>query len=404
MGPGTNVTPAASAASCSVVALSPGARRHQRYSPPDGRENRIAAGGIWRCIAAIIPVARRACSARIVFKCASNAKAYSQTAPLAAVIGTYNSGCTFVELPIVNRAPGGSIPMISPSNTAPDLTRAAPGAPSQQADSLSPSGVRSYVRLVPGDDLQGAADAVFARQLGLRRIFVLRDQYPQALSSGFTRAAHKLHMPVAGSAVWSSPSGYAALADRVAHSGADGVFMGGSPFTGGDKLIQALRSHLGRRFPIIVPDAFLPISDMRTLAGAAALGTYVSFPGIGTLSPRGRRLVRSFARTQPGGTLPEGTYVPQTLQATELVLQAIARSDGTRPSVLRELKALHGQDGMFGPFRFDANGDVTPEHFTIFRITGHTPTSAHLVSDFQGSVPVRVVSVPTDMIGSDTPP
>ena len=68
--------------------------------------------------------------------------------------------------------------------------------------------------------------------------------------------------------------------------------------------------------------------------------------------------------------------------------------------MLRELKGLHGQDGVLGPFRFDQMGDVTPEHFTIFRITGHTPRSANLVSDFQGSVPVRVVSVPTDFIGS----
>ena len=201
--------------------------------------------------------------------------------------------------------------------------------------------------------------------------------------------------------MWPARDGYAALADRVARSGADGVFLGGTPFTGGDKVIQALRARLGKSFPIIVTDAFLPASDMLKLTGPSALGTYVSFPGIGTLTPRGKRLMRAFAATQPGGTLPEGTYVPQTLQAAELVLAAIARSDGTRASVLRELQGLQGRDGMLGPFRFDRNGDVTPEHVTIFRVTGHTPRSANLVSDFEGSVPVRTVSVPTSLIGSD---
>src|SRR5262249_47612386 len=57
------------------------------------------------------------------FKCASNAKAYSQAARLVALIGTYNSECAATELPIVNRAPDGSVPMISPSNTVPSLTR-----------------------------------------------------------------------------------------------------------------------------------------------------------------------------------------------------------------------------------------------------------------------------------------
>ena len=120
----------------------------------------------------------------------------------------------------------------------------------------------------------------------------------------------------------------------------------------------------------------------------------MSFPGLGKLSAGGRELWRSFAASQPGPPPPNGTYVPHTLQAAELMLAAIARSDGTRASVLQELQGLEGRDGMLGPFRFDRNGDVTPEHVTIFRVTGHTPRSANLVSDFEGSVPVRTVWSP----------
>ena len=334
------------------------------------------------------------------FKCASNAKAYSQAAQLAAVIGPYNSYCAFFEVPIVNRAAGGSVPMLSPANTATGLTRASPGVPRGQPEDNYPTGVRNYLRVVPPDDLQAAADAVFAKQLGLRNVYVLGDQYNSTLSSGFTRAARKLGLRIAGSAHWPAPGGYSSLAGRVARSGADGVFLGGTTFTGGDKVVRELRARLGHRFPIIVTDAFLPVPDLLELAGPAALGTYASFPGLGTLSPHGERLVRSFAATQPGGTIPAGTYVPQTLQAAELVLQAIARSDGTRPSVLRELGTLHGRYGVLGPYRFDANGDVTPEHVTIFRITGHTPKRLNLVSDFQGSVPVKVVSIPTGLLGT----
>jgi hypothetical protein len=96
--------------------------------------------------------------------------------------------------------------------------------------------------------------------------------------------------------------------------------------------------------------------------------------------------------------------IPQELQrevqlaAQELMLAAIARSDGTRGSVLRELRGLRDQDTVLGPSGFDANGDVTPEHVTVFRITGRTPRSANLVSDFRGSVPVRVVSIPSNIL------
>ena len=118
------------------------------------------------------------------FKCASNAKAYAETAQLVGLIGPYNSYCTFVELPIANRASSGSLPMISPANTATGLTRAGPGVPRNQPGDGYPTGVRNFLRVVPPDDLQGAADAVFAKRLGLRKVYVLRDDYV-VLSSGF---------------------------------------------------------------------------------------------------------------------------------------------------------------------------------------------------------------------------
>ena len=60
-------------------------------------------------------------------------------------------------------------------------------------------------------------------------------------------------------------------------------------------------------------------------------------------------------------------------QATEAVLTAIARSDGTRASVLRELRATEESDGLFGHFRFDRYGDIAPGRFTILRVTADMP-------------------------------
>jgi branched-chain amino acid transport system substrate-binding protein len=300
------------------------------------------------------------------------------------------------------------VPVISSSNSNPGLTRAGPGVPPGEPEGFYPTGVRNYLRVVPGDDLAAAASAVFAKQLGLRKVYVVRDDYV-GYSSGFTRAARRIGLPIAGSAVWAPQGGNSkqrrrqakrdtALARRVARLGADGVFMGGLGFNGGYTFLRALRAQVGREFPVIVTDAFFPVPQMMRDAGPAALNTYVSFPGLGTLSPRGRRAWRAFEATQPGGTVPDGTYAPQTMQAAELMLAAIARSDGTRGSVLRELRRLRDPDGVLGPSRFDANGDVTPEHVTVFRITGRTPRSANLVSDFDGSVPFRVVSIPSSLL------
>jgi ABC-type branched-subunit amino acid transport system substrate-binding protein len=48
-----------------------------------------------------------------------------------------------------------------------------------------------------------------------------------------------------------------------------------------------------------------------------------------------------------------------TAQATEVLLDAIADSDGTRSSVSERLLGVRVTDGILGSFDFDANGDRT---------------------------------------------
>ena len=38
------------------------------------------------------------------------------------MIGTFNSGCAAIIIPVLNEATGGAIPMVSPANTWPCLT------------------------------------------------------------------------------------------------------------------------------------------------------------------------------------------------------------------------------------------------------------------------------------------
>jgi ABC-type branched-subunit amino acid transport system substrate-binding protein len=80
-------------------------------------------------------------------------------------------------------------------------------------------------------------------------------------------------------------------------------------------------------------------------------------------------------------------------------MDAIARSDGTRASVLDELHATEVKDGILGSFHFDANGDITTASIPILRITGATPPGADLPKLFQGAVIDRVVDVPASLVG-----
>ena len=50
-------------------------------------------------------------------KCSANANAYKGNESLVGVVGTFNSGCAAIEIPVLNQAPDGGIAMISPANT-----------------------------------------------------------------------------------------------------------------------------------------------------------------------------------------------------------------------------------------------------------------------------------------------
>lgn len=332
------------------------------------------------------------------FKCGTNAKAYAETAQLVAVIGPYNSGCAQIEIPITNRATSGPVPMISPSTTFTGLTRPAAGATASFVRSLYPTGVRNFLRAVAPDDLQGAGEAVLARQLGVRRIYVLDDGYPygQGLASSALTAAPKLDLSIAGSAVWGpSSNSYPGLAARVASTHPDGVVLAGGGPAGA--LVKALRHRLGPRVALIAGDGLLPVSDLLQSAGAAALGMYISIAGT-TSEALSHRFMQALAASEPSRTIPGGTtYVPEAVQAAEVALDAIARSTGTRSSVLRQLRATRVSNGILGSFGFDPSGDMTPRGpVSVFRITGGAGAPG-LLSDYQGSVPFRVINVPASL-------
>jgi branched-chain amino acid transport system substrate-binding protein len=335
------------------------------------------------------------------YKCGSNAKAYAAAKRLVGLIGTYNSGCATIELPIVNRAASGALPMISPANTYIGLTRSGPGVAPGDPKAYYPTGVRNYARVLPGDDVQGAAFAVLAKQLGLKSAYVLEggEDYGVALGRRFILASRKLGVDIAGRGEWTPRAhSYSAVANRIAQSGAEGVFLAGYLFFNGGEVVKALRARLGPDFVIMAGDAFIPVRELLKLAGPGALGMYVSSTFIAPtrLSPAGREFVREFAPTQPGGSIRP--FVLESAQAAEILIEAIARSDGSRASVLRELREIEVSDGILGSFRFDANGDKTPAAIAIYRVTGKTPRGTDVSADLRGAVVDRVVSIPSELI------
>ena len=81
--------------------------------------------------------------------------------------------------------------MVSPANTYVGLTHTGPGTAPGEPDKYYPTGKRNYARVVAADDFQGAADAQLAKQLGMKKVYVLNDKEAYGLGVAPTSATRR---------------------------------------------------------------------------------------------------------------------------------------------------------------------------------------------------------------------
>jgi branched-chain amino acid transport system substrate-binding protein len=309
-------------------------------------------------------------------KCSANGNAYARDKDVIGVLGTFNSGCAEIIVPILNRAPGGPIGMISPANTYTGLTAKGPGTAAGEPGKYYPTGKRNYARVVAQDQYQGAADALLAQRLGVKSLYILNDKeaYGLGVASNTRHAAQKLHITIKGfEALDPKASSYEALASKIKDSGATGVFVGSLVCENGGKLIKDLRTTLGPNVKLILPDGFTPISAVVEGAGAAAENAYVSVAGLpnSKLVGKGKAFLVAFTKAYKA---PPDPYSVYAAQATVAMLSAIARSNGTRADVTRKIFSTNLKGSITGNLRFNAQGDVTGGPVAIYRIKGGKST------------------------------
>jgi branched-chain amino acid transport system substrate-binding protein len=320
-----------------------------------------------------------------VFRCFANARAYARNLDVVGVIGAYHSFCSAVEIPIANQAADGPLAMISPSNTVVGLTRPYRGMQPGELSGLYPTGKRNYVRIAAADHLAAVALVEAARELGRKRLFVLWDRADDdtaAFADSMRRAARDRSLTVAGAAGWDPQArSFRALAQRVAAGRPEAVLMGGAAPPHRGALIRDLRAALGRRVALVTSDGFAAFDDLIAAAGSAARGMYVGNYGVpdSKLPPSGRRFLRRFERATGGRSSPDFTAA-YGAQAAQILLGAIARSDGTRASVTHELRRTRVDGGILGSIRFDDNGDLVEGPVTIFRVSRNGPVVDRVIS------------------------
>jgi ABC-type branched-subunit amino acid transport system substrate-binding protein len=203
--------------------------------------------------------------------------------------------------------------------------------------------------------------------MGARRVALVRQDkldrdYVRGLAEPFLASARASGLDVA-QFDWPLRKSYEGLAASVAASRPDAVFLAGLTQGNAKRLVEDLRAALGPEVTMIGPDSFAA-QEIAAELGPAGEGMLATEPGNtpAELPPAGQRFLREFrAKGDP-------LWAPEAAQSTEVLLDAIARSDGTRASVVEEMFATKVEDGILGSFSFDRYGDIDPAPVTVYRI------------------------------------
>ncbi|NDF42721.1 MAG: amino acid ABC transporter substrate-binding protein, partial [Actinobacteria bacterium] len=316
-------------------------------------------------------------------QCAKNAQAHVAARDEVAVMGTYNSGCAKIIVPILNQDPKGPMVMVSNANTNPGLTKAwGPGEPSK----YYPTGFRNYWRVVTTDDNQGSAAAEFAKSLGVQKVYVLNDRqtYGQGVAQAFTSAAKKLGLTVlsegdAGEGWDDKAPNYEALFNKIKALNPDMVYVGGIFDLNGGQLVKDKVKILGdnTKVKFMMPDGFTGYPDFLALPEAA--GAYLSFTGLSIDQfPKGgaaENFQKAYLKKYKEA--PTSSFSVYGAAAAQVILDSIARSNGTRKDVWMKMKTVDipAAKSVVGTrLKFDDNGDILSRDITILIVKDKTET------------------------------
>jgi branched-chain amino acid transport system substrate-binding protein len=307
-------------------------------------------------------------------KCAENARTYVDDDSIVGVIGTFNSGCAAIEIPILNEAP---LAMVSPANTYQGLTVSGPGTEQGEPDKYYPSGQRNYYRVIAHDINQGKVGASFMKDdLGVTKVFILDDKelYGKGVADAFENAANEIGLEVVGHEGWDKDApNYTALMTKIKATGADGIYLGGIVDNNGGQLMKDKVSIVGdnEAVKVISSDGFITSAFFEEAGAENVNGSYGTAPTIPAeqLTGAGAEFIAALQERIGADTFVE-PYTIYAAAAAQVMLDAISRSDGSREDVIAKLAETNLSDSVVGQFSFNEDGDPASGTESIYLAEG----------------------------------
>ncbi len=288
---------------------------------------------------------------------------------IVAIVGTNCSSAARAAIPLVCNA---NIPIISPSNTAVDLTL--PERPEEYF---------CYLRTSHSDRVQGSEAARFAREyLGVSKAATIQDgsvyadQLQQQFAETFTQLGGKI---VAQEAIGPTDTDMGPMLARIAANEPEFVYYPVFFASGGHITQQA------REIPRL-EDVYLMGADAMFFpgfweaAGDAAVGMYHSSPDFSSFGEAYSGFVQRYEARY--GEAPLAPFHAHAYDATMLILQAIEKvavdDDGTliigRQAFFDTLRRTKNYPGLTGNLTCDEYGDCGDPIIAIYETLDPEPS------------------------------
>jgi branched-chain amino acid transport system substrate-binding protein len=281
-----------------------------------------------------------------------------------AYIGELDYGASAVSVPITNNA---GLLQVSPLDGLTSLTRAPLGRPRAGPERYYPEGERSFVRLVPPDELLAEALLARARETGARRVAVLYDgEIHSRELGGILQALARRDgpQPVEAQEYRGRVDEIPDVVRDVAEDRPGVLLYAGIAGPGTGRIL----AQVDRELPgvpvyatagMLARDPEVPIP-----VAPASVDALTPVPPAAELPREGRELLARLRETRsPAVARPEALY---GYEAMRLVLDAIRVAGADRARVIDEALRIRERRGSpLGTYRIRATGEVETARFAL---------------------------------------
>ncbi len=303
---------------------------------------------------------------------ASDARKAVSDPNTAMYIGEFNSGASEVSMPILN---GAGIPQISPANTYPGLTVSSKGVTlGGEPEKYFPSGNRTYVRIVPNDLIQGAADLQAMKDAGCKKVALANDKeaYGAGLANVIVRDADQFGVSLTGNTGINPKSpNFRSYASQLKSQGADCFFFSGITSNGAVQLTKDVNAALPTA-KIFGPDGVctsaytseseggIPASIDPLVQCTVATQDLSAYPG-------GKDFLAAY-KAKYGDANPD-PYAIYGYEAMKVALDTIKTAGTTdKSAIVDALFATKDRHSVLGTYGFDQNGDTTLKSYGLYKV------------------------------------